>query len=611
MKKRLLSFAAAAAALLAAVSCSLDSISVLSDAVQPQEIGIRTLGSVPGTKSAIDGTAFPKGYDMMVSAFKNVGAHAGEDGPADYFKGIQFAYDNASDSWKSTKGPKYWPLDGTLDFLAVASAGTHNSGNGTNLSAANICTWGDGNGNVAGKVAVNVLGPSGSDPFDDILYGAANAQGASTSGTGIAFHHAKASVVFVAKCNVACTVDDTHNEGITIKGITIDGASYAGMLTITNPAAGGGSGSLTAAWSSLGSSVAHLPARVWDSGNNGIKTNENALSSLNLGTTYKDISVAANKFGEAYVILPEQPAVPFTITYTVHNGFKADGTTPLDVQLQYKYTPNGTWQMGKKYIYQLDFNLTEILVNPTVVDWNTMPDEVSIPEVLFAGLKIAPGPLYYNGTSYEIKDNWNYASYNSQKGMVSGSTFFSFVEMGQLFDADGDSFTAESGAIDNANTLAGWRMPTVEEWQKILTTDSSVRTGSTVNGNSNKHWAFVQLTGVTHASNTSPKGLLIFPDDGDFPSPAYLELSGLDNSTITTGVTLDQLNAYLDAGCVFLPRSGYNYSIMYGGVWTGAGEQVYYWSANENTYGRALDINGNIAEVNRDKNDCLPVRLVR
>lgn len=544
MKKRLLSFAAVAAALLAAVSCSLDSISVLSDAVQPQEIGIRTLGSDPGTKSAIDGTAFPQGYDMMVSAFKNVGAHAGTDVPANYFEGIQFAYDGTSQRWKSTKGPKYWPLDGTLDFLAVASAGTHDSGNGTNLSAANICTWGDDNGNVAGKVAVHVTGPSGRDPFDDILYGAANAQGASTSGTGIAFHHAKASVVFVAKCNVACTVDETHNEGITINGITIDGASYAGMLTITNPAAGEGSGSLTAAWSSLGSSVAHLPARVWDSGNNGIKTDEDALSSLNLGTTYKDISVAANKFGEAYVILPEQPAVPFTITYTVHNGFQADGTTPLNVQLQYQYTPTGTWQMGKKYVYQLDFNLTEILVNPTIVDWNSESHRAAIPTPVysFAGLQIAPGPLYFNGTNYVIKDSWNYNSYNDKYGKNAGSYYFKYLEMGELFEKEG--FTTSDGDIDNTlDPFSGWRLPTITEWSNII---STTRPGSTVNSASNKHYAFVKITDM---NNTF--GLLLFPDGQTIVGKTL----NMDQSTIND-LLQSELNNYFEYGCVFLPAFG-------------------------------------------------------
>lgn len=607
MKTRLFSFAAIAAALLAAASCSLDSITTLSDAVQPQEIGIRTLGSAPGTKSAIDGTAFPQGYDMMVSAYKNIGSHAGEDASADYFEGIQFAYDGTSGSWKSTKGPKYWPLDGTLDFLAVASAGTHTSANGLDLSySSNACTWGDipGNAanNVAKKVVLNV--PDNSEKFDDLLYGAANAQGASASGTGIAFRHAMASVVFVAKCNVAYDADE--NKGITIDGITIDGAKYSGTLTVANPAAGGGSGDLTAAWSSLGSTVAHLSARVWNSGNSGIKTDEPALSALHLGTTYKDISAAANRFGEAYVILPGQAAVPFTVTYTIHNGFEADGTTPKNNQVQYQYTPSGTWQMGKKYVYQLDFNLTEILVNPTVVNWEPEASVAYIPKRsrAFADLYIAPAPLYYNGTTFTIKDNdWNHDSFNDTDngwGKRNGSYYFSFHDLCSYFSSTTDG----SSDIDNIHTISyggydDWRVPTVSEWQAII---STTRAGSKVNDDESRHYAVIQLTGVNHANNLNPSGLLLFPDGEDISGKA-LSYTDCFNYT-TTGFTADELTVYLNQGCVFIPFSG---SYASNSTWHDG--RCFLWLAQKKCW-RIMDGTGEISTPDIWVNHFI-VRLVR
>ena len=52
----------------------------------------------------------------------------------------------------------------------------------------------------------------------------------------------------------------------------------------------------------------------------------------------------------------------------------------------------------------------------------------------FAGLEVAPGPLYYGADGYEIKDSWDYDTYNAGYGENSaGSTYFSYVEMGQLF----------------------------------------------------------------------------------------------------------------------------------------------------------------------------------
>ncbi len=169
----------------------------------------------------------------------------------------------------------------------------------------------------------------------------------------------------------------------------------------------------------------------------------------------------------------------------------------------------------------------------------------------FAGLEIAPGPLYYNGSSYEVKDSWNYDSYNSVYGKAAGSYYFSFIEMGQLFEKAG--FSASDGNIENLlDPLDGWRLPTQAEWEAI-TMNTSVRDGSTVNGSAGKHYAMIQLTGVTHASSSTPNGLLLFPDGKTITGKT---LSGMDNFTQTTGVTLSELNAYLAQGCVFLPGSG-------------------------------------------------------
>ena len=559
--KRFTTFFAALAALLFVASCTLDEALVLSQESARQEIGIRTMGQSGQTKSAINGTAFPVGYDMLVSAWRNTGSHAGGDAAANYFEGVRFTRDAATGNWKSAKGAKYWPLDGTLDFLAVASAGYNPSASGI----APTCVWGR-SGNLAKQVVLTV--PDNSAKFDDLLYGASNAQSASVAGSSIAFKHAMASVVFTAHCNVAYNA--TKNLGITINGITIDGAKYGGTLTVSNPAAGGGEGDLTAAWSSLGNAQTHVSARVWASANTGTNASETALANLKLTSTSK--AIADYPFGEGYVILPQQASVPFTVTYTLHNGFEADGTTPLDKQMQYKYTPAaGTWQMGYKYIYDLVFTLSAIRINATVLDWNNSSVEVPIPAT-FAGLQIAPGNLYYNGTNYAIAADWNHDSYGSVYGKNSGSYYFDFIEMGQSFDGEGDSFSTTSGSIDNANTLDGWRLPTKTEWESILTTDGSVREGSTVNGAANKHYALVKLTGVTHAGSGTPNGLLIFPDGCTINGKS---LSGMDNTTQTTGMTEAELNAYLAQGCAFLPTSGSSIG--------GGGEGGRYQSASESS----------------------------
>ena len=194
---------------------------------------------------------------------------------------------------------------------------------------------------------------------------------------------------------------------------------------------------------------------------------------------------------------------------------------------------------------------SEIVFGVSVFPWNS--NEIIMDWLpTFAGLQIAPGPLYYNGSSYEIKDNWNYSSYESVYGKASGSTHFNFIEMGQLFEKAGFSYS--DGDIENLlNPLSGWRLPTKADWVAI-TINTSARAGSTVNSSAGKHYALIKLTGVSHAGTTTPNGLLIFPDGQSITGKA---LSGMDNTTQTTGVTVAELNAYLSQGCVFLPASGY------------------------------------------------------
>jgi hypothetical protein len=487
-----------ATALLALSACNKESDKGLSSET---EIGLRAMSSA--TKSAINGTVFPNGYDMLVSAYFNIGSFAAGDTPKNYFEGIHFAKNGTA--WKSTTQPKYYPIDGTLDFLAIASAGLNTPGNGIVPTA----TWG-ASSNVAKQVVVTV--PDNHAKFDDLLYGAANAQGISTSGTGIAFQHAMTSVVFVAKCNVVYNA--VTNVGITLTGITIDGAKYSGTLTVENPAAGGESGDLTAAWSDLGSPVANLAARVWDSGNTGIKTDESAFSSLDLTNTATAID-ASHPFGDAYVLLPAQAAVPFTIYYTQHNGFEADGETPLNVNHQYQVTPTGTWAMGKKNIYSLNFTLTEIQVTPEVTNWDNKPIEQLLPDptnghafvdlglrqggnkVLFATVNLGAN------SETEFGDYYQWGDIAKQYDSITGTTINS--TSGFRFDYDhylwcngdyssmtkyysGDSKTTLDEADDAAHVLwgGGWRIPTETEINALLGLESfefvENYNGSGVNG---------------------------------------------------------------------------------------------------------------------------------
>ncbi len=303
------------------------------------------------TKSPIDGTTLPNDYNLVVSSYRNLGDHAGSsDAAGNYFTNVTFS--KQVSHWTESR---YWPLDGTLDFLAYATAGLKNP----NVGVVPTAVWGDQGGNVAKKVVLTV--PDNSTLFDDILFGASNGQAYDAEGTVLTLCHAETVVCFAAKANVA--YDETNNRGVTINSITLDGAYYSGSLTIENPGAGGGSGNLSSNWSSLGSQKAHIPARVY--GGAPCAANEPALADLHLGTSATTFN--EKHFGEAYVILPPQAAVSFTIHYTVHNG-KA-GDTPINSTMEYTYSCSGNWAQGTKNLYTIEITLNEIVITPTVTDW--------------------------------------------------------------------------------------------------------------------------------------------------------------------------------------------------------------------------------------------------
>lgn len=133
--------------------------------------------------------------------------------------------------------------------------------------------------------------------------------------------------------------------------------------------------------------------------------------------------------------------------------------------------------------------------------------------------------------------------------------------MGELFEKDG--FTASDGSIENQlNPLNGWRLPTKAEWDAIF--GRTTRTGSEVNGSAGKYFARISLLGIGYAGISSQTfGILFFPDNEIISGKAF-------NYDYLTPMTVLELNAYLEQGCIFLPASGqYEYNGY--GYWGGLG----------------------------------------
>lgn len=123
------------------------------------------------------------------------------------------------------------------------------------------------------------------------------------------------------------------------------------------------------------------------------------------------------------------------------------------------------------------------------------------------------------------------------------------------------------------NTVNGWNIPSVSDWNRILTTDSNVRPGSTVNNQANKHYAYIRITDSL-VDNVPMEGLLIFKDNLTIHG---VTLNGYDNTTVTE-LTAAETQTYLEQDCTFLPADGYKDS---SNNWHDVCTCGYYWTSDE------------------------------
>ena len=322
-------------ALLAVCACNIKIDPALPE-MSEDEISVTPVNGKMTTKAnldwpAINGTTFPAGRTFVLSAYHN--ALTGSSG--NYFSYTSFSRRTSgatSGKWGATASPKYWPLSGTLDFFAYSYDGLTI---GAPTYPANVST--------GATIAV----PNNRDQQTDILHASAQTQSKNVAGIGMEFKHAQAVLVFKAKTNIARNT--TTNYGITINSITVKNAYYSGTLAMTSTAGANG----YCQWTNLGSQGDKVVPQA---------------TPYDLPTDSYGPSDQPFGIGTYGLLVPEQNQTSFIINYTLHNG-KDNSNAVVDNTMDYLYTCSGTWQEGKKYIYNINITLDEILVNPTVTNW--------------------------------------------------------------------------------------------------------------------------------------------------------------------------------------------------------------------------------------------------
>lgn len=321
-------------------SCNKDSIQTtfVQDRQADNEITLNT--SAAKTKGYITGSTF---YDTAIAEL-----HAGAEGaPSDvkveramkisaflhpqtgaegnYF--VDYTYAKGDDG-KWHHDPKiYWPLAGTLDFLAYSSLTPFNSKD---------VVWNEKN--ASESVVLSVLEDR---TQDDIAYCSVSGRASSTGADAVPmqFKHAQAWLEFQIKVASADMEDK-----IAIEEIVIENIYDNGELTIEN-----NDGDAAASWSFRRCQSKDV---VFDD-NYSIYGHQNEDFSL--------VNAIDSEINYMDMLLPEQAKTSFVIRYVLAGQPN---------KLEYRYTlSNDNWLQGNRYIYEIQFKVNELTVAPTVKEY--------------------------------------------------------------------------------------------------------------------------------------------------------------------------------------------------------------------------------------------------
>lgn len=299
------------------------------DTAEPQEIAFKAY-NYAATKAPINGSIFPYDRDMAVHAIFKDGTTTSE-----YFDNVQFTAKQIEGNslWS---GGKFWPPQGTLRFNAVSpSEGSSNSilsnlnfnyENGENLSY------------ITGSLADN------STEQLDLLIAASTdftpAPSSSNTGIDITFHHALSLIQIKAKAGA--------EDLVKVKGIVLNTCYQSGNFYV-------------------------YPATDSDFATD-VNWNVNGINAtnLNLGVQETELGVSADSELKSVLVVPainEGTKPTLTITYDF------DSLTDLvkTVDLFPAETSIKEWQSGKKYTYSLTFTANEILLDPSIDEWDDYP----------------------------------------------------------------------------------------------------------------------------------------------------------------------------------------------------------------------------------------------
>lgn len=310
-----------------------------------------TAVSTKAVTGVIDGTVYPKAENFKVYAYwaNEPAASTFETYGALYLNNVEFT--NKGEYWGGTT-PYYWPKNGSLRFAAYSPS-----------SVPMVHTLADG----VDEYTLNGFAyPTNVDDTYEVLVAKTSesytAQTAAKN-VSVVFEHALSWLQFYLKAATPAA-----NNAFQVKNITINDVNNYGNMTADMNAG-------TKTWSTAYQTPAAPQFMVYNHASGATFAHDAKLFE-NGGTD--------QKAGNGVIVLP-QPTTTVTITF---DQLSINGTPALlnqTVTIPLTLDENKPWEAGKKYIYTVTFDLDEILINPSVEEWEV----VEVPEIDATATEVA------------------------------------------------------------------------------------------------------------------------------------------------------------------------------------------------------------------------------
>lgn len=274
------------------------------------------------TKSAVGGGALPDDYTIYLSSFFNNGT--AEESSANYFTEVPFRKDESS-SWSASPAI-YWPLGGSLDFLALASK---------DIPVAGHAQWFEDNVTRIVQLSVD----DGTCLESEILYACSATRKANGASVPMNFIHSQTWLQFII---------EPYEAGTTkIDSIVISKPYLGGTLRVDNGVY------FKAEWDFRG----HFRKDYTLPGSRNLELN-GGQRTLN-------------------ILLPEQNACDITIYFTQRCSGDTTWDNPTRSTSFTKEANPDPWFAGQKTIYTMTVQ-KHMTVSATIDDWTEDNKQIKI-----------------------------------------------------------------------------------------------------------------------------------------------------------------------------------------------------------------------------------------